>query len=140
VPTRQLPREPNLEHLRKQAKALRRAVQAGDTVRLLAELGFDVNAVQRISAAAVNASKPDIGLPPAGGYWLSPPKLRGFIVDRHDLACERREDIRCRGEEDLLPASARQPGSASRSDRGPGCSTLPLLPSHAADANSRDGS
>jgi hypothetical protein len=69
VPTRQLPREPNLEHLRKQAKALRRAVQAGDTVRLLAELGFDVNAVQQISAAAVNASKPVIGLPPAGGYW-----------------------------------------------------------------------
>lgn len=34
MPTRELPRHPNLEHLRSQAKALRRAVRAGDPLAL----------------------------------------------------------------------------------------------------------
>ena len=34
MPTRQLPREPSLEHLRNQAKALQRGVQTGDTAAL----------------------------------------------------------------------------------------------------------
>jgi ankyrin repeat protein len=83
MPTRQLPREPSLEHLRHQAKALRRAVQAGDpaALELVREFhprlpGLDTDRPGRRPAVALAGAQLVIARQYGFDSW---PKLRRHI-------------------------------------------------------------